>query len=282
MGNLVSRILTSIILLPVVIAVFMSGGVYLTALLALAGFLCAKEIANVIMPHSRRALILSAIFFASFFAPFVFVKPWPVALVLLFVAAFIFNAVVLFIPKITMQEFANLSAIFYWCFYVTFGILCIQWLVNRPLGFDERTGLSFVFLACLSTWGNDTFAYFGGRLFGKHPLYSAVSAKKTWEGFVSGALFSVLLVVGLDMGGRAFGVAIFSGLSLGDLLWVVVPATILAPVGDLIESRLKRLYDTKDSSNILPGHGGLLDRIDGLLTVLPWTALYAFILRPIW
>src|SRR5690606_7209289 len=98
-------------------------------------------------------------------------------------------------------------------------------------------------------------------------------AKKTWEGFFSGAIFSVAAVIFIMYGGQAVGIDVFQGLLLHDLLWIALPAIVFAPVGDLMESRLKRLYDTKDSSNILPGHGGLLDRIDGLLVVLPWTTL---------
>ncbi len=282
MSNLFYRVVTSIILLPIVIVAFVNGGHFLTAFLWLVCNLCCLEVARIIQPKNRRARFFSLFFCSGFFVPMVLESGWPVAIVALFVIHFLFNAVVLFVTNLKVNEFEKLSAIFYWCLYVTFAVLCVYWLINAPLGFSSRVGLSFVYLACLATWANDTFAYFGGRLFGKRPLFPAVSAKKTWEGFVCGGLMSIIAIIALAYGSRAAGVDVFAGLSLGDLLWVAMPAIVLAPIGDLMESRLKRLYDTKDSSNILPGHGGLLDRIDALLLVFPWTTLYAFILRPIW
>lgn len=281
MRNLIFRIVTSLILLPIVIMAFVSGGYFLTALLGVVGLLSCVEVAMIIRPNNKLARFFSLIFFVGFFSLGI-LQSLPFAIAFSFGTLLLTNAVVLFNSRIGAEELEKLSAIFYWCIYVVFAILCLFWMINAPSGFDARTGLSFVFLACLATWCNDTFAYFGGRMFGKHPLFKSVSGKKTWEGFVSGAIFANLAVLAFAYGTRELGLDALKGLELGDLLWVLVPSIVLAPVGDLIESRLKRLYDTKDSSNILPGHGGLLDRIDGLLLVLPWTALYAFIIRPLW
>lgn len=160
------------------------------------------------------------------------------------------------------------------------GINCLFWLQNDPI-LGRSNGLGFIFLACIATWGNDTCAYFGGRLFGKHTLMKSVSAKKTWEGFIFGSLGSIALIFAIKAIFNHYGIGIFGELRASDILWVALPAIALAPLGDLIESRFKRIYQIKDSSNILPGHGGILDRIDGLILVLPWTALYAFIIRPL-
>lgn len=134
----------------------------------------------------------------------------------------------------------------------------------------EKAGFEWILLVLIATWSNDTFAYFAGRLFGKHKMAPKISAKKTWEGFAGGAIGTVLMPFFL----RSF----LGELSINDILWVCTPCIILAPMGDLVESKIKRLYSVKDSGNLLPGHGGFLDRIDALLITLPWTLLY-FALR---
>ncbi len=280
MRNLIFRIITSLILLPVVIMALVSGGNFLTAFLGLVGLLSCVETAMIITPGNKLTRFFSALFFAGIYLAGIFLS-LPTTLVFGFAILFICNMIVLFSKRIEASQFEKQSAIFYWCVYVTFAILCLHWLINAGEVFDAGVGLAFVLLACLATWGNDTFAYVGGRLFGRHPLFKSVSGKKTWEGFFSGAILSNLAVFGIVYGSLELGIDCFKGLTLNDLIWVLLPSIVLAPLGDLVESRLKRFYDTKDSSNILPGHGGLLDRIDGLLLVLPWTALYAFFIRPL-
>ncbi len=279
MSNLVSRVLTSIVLLPIVIIAFILAGVYLQLLLALVGVLCSLEVATIIHPGNRAARVLAVVACLALFVPLTIDVGLALAAVPFVLLCF--NGYVLFSARVETKDFEKLSSIFFWCLYVTLAMLCLYGL-STPLSFSARTGLSFVLLACLATWGNDTCAYFGGRLCGKHPLFHRVSAKKTWEGFVSGTIFSVAGVFLLRYCCGLAGIDLFMGLTIVDLCWILLPACILAPVGDLIESRLKRLYNTKDSSNLLPGHGGLLDRIDGLLLTVPWTAFYAFILRPLW
>lgn len=117
-------------------------------------------------------------------------------------------------------------------------------------------------------WGADTFAYFAGRAFGRRPLFARVSPKKTWEGAVGGALGALVVAAG-------FKLAV-----LDDVLqWVDVVAIGLAcgvasQFGDLVESHFKRSVDVKDSATWLPGHGGLLDRIDAAVVAVPLVVLY--------
>lgn len=117
-------------------------------------------------------------------------------------------------------------------------------------------------------WVNDTFAYVCGRLLGKHPLTPKLSPGKTWEGFIGSILFSLLA-------GWIF--YHFSGLHT-PVMWMAVGVTtsLFAMAGDLFESGLKRKYKVKDSGEILPGHGGILDRFDSLLFVAP--ALFLLLL----
>ena len=121
-----------------------------------------------------------------------------------------------------------------------------------------RDGVWWVVLACALTWMNDTGAYFAGRAFGRHKLLPIVSPKKTWEGFAGGWLASIAAAFAV----KACG---FQDLALDDCLVLGLAAGIAGPLGDLSESLLKRSLGVKDSGRILPGHGGILDRIDALL-----------------
>ena len=110
-------------------------------------------------------------------------------------------------------------------------------------------------------WGADIFAYFGGKTFGKRRLASRVSPGKTWEGLTAALLGTQLLT--------AAAASVFKSVPLPALLALAAVTLAASLVGDLFESLLKRLRGVKDSGNLLPGHGGLLDRIDSLLAAAP-------------
>jgi len=279
MQNLLLRVITSILLLPIVLLAFYAGGWFLVALLLLVVILCSYEVANMVMPKNNQAAILSCIAGAFLMLSLMYFKKAN-SIPALSAIIFVINMIFLF-SQHDKKIWEKITSIFYMIFYVSLGISSLYWLRVSEIFNSAYTGLAFIIVACATTWGNDTFAYFGGRFYGKTPLFSRVSAKKTWEGFFFGALGSILSIFILY--------AIFplswikaSLLSFSDCFFIAVPAIVLAPLGDLIESRFKRVYLVKDSSQILPGHGGFLDRIDGLLVVLPWTALYAFFIRPLW
>lgn len=129
-------------------------------------------------------------------------------------------------------------------------------------------GSGWLYLACMLAWGSDTAAYFTGRFLGRHKLYEKVSPKKTWEGAIGGVLFATL---------GAFGIRAWFELPIGTShLAVMAPlAAILGQVGDLAESMLKRSVGVKDSGSIMPGHGGLFDRVDALIFTGPPILAYA-------
>jgi len=133
-------------------------------------------------------------------------------------------------------------------------------LMLRPADFGPQ-GLG-LFVGTLATAvAADVFAFFGGSLLGRRPLAPRISPGKTVEGVVIGGLAAVLV--------GAFGVARIHPFDLASGLALGVLAALIVPLGDLAESALKRLVDAKDSSRLLPGHGGMLDRIDGILLLLP-------------
>jgi phosphatidate cytidylyltransferase len=126
---------------------------------------------------------------------------------------------------------------------------------------DVKTMLIFVLLPI---YLNDTLAYVFGRLFGKTPLLPSVSPKKTREGFIGGLIGAAIVMLTI-----LYFTHLFTPTNAIAIVIVSVLASILATFGDLFESKLKRSIDIKDSGNILPGHGGILDRIDAMLFVAP-------------
>lgn len=118
------------------------------------------------------------------------------------------------------------------------------------------------------TWTSDTFAYFGGRAFGKNKLFERISPKKTWEGAISGTVACI---------GAGFLLDAIWELDFG--FWQLsIMIAVLTPIGDLVESMMKRSLEIKDSGGILPGHGGVLDRFDGPLISVPILFAYFYIL----
>jgi phosphatidate cytidylyltransferase len=119
-----------------------------------------------------------------------------------------------------------------------------------------------------SIWINDTMAYIVGSFIGKTP-FSKISPKKTWEGTIGGA---VLCVVTIAIVGYATGFYTYSD-------WIIISSccAIFGTAGDLLESKIKRMANVKDSGSLMPGHGGFLDRFDSLLVATPFVALYYFL-----
>lgn len=159
------------------------------------------------------------------------------------------------------------------------GILCLSsaWLaINLIRSLDY--GREWIIFLFILIWSTDTFAYFVGRKWGKESLAPYVSPKKTYEGFwggVIGAFFAALCTVALLQLEIFHSIKpmLFEVKNLATLLSVVFITILLAVLGDLFESLLKRIVGVKDSGAILPGHGGILDRFDSLISALPFYAL---------
>jgi phosphatidate cytidylyltransferase len=132
--------------------------------------------------------------------------------------------------------------------------------VSGPLHYGIVIGFLFIL------WLNDTGAYFVGSLIGKHKLFERISPGKTWEGSLGGALFAMLTAWGLSF--------VFRQLDTTHWIILSIIIVITGSLGDLVESMLKRSLGIKDSGNILPGHGGLLDRFDAVLLSTPFVFVY--------
>jgi phosphatidate cytidylyltransferase len=141
---------------------------------------------------------------------------------------------------------------------------------NERVYMDTGWYIPLVLVAAM--WINDTMAYLVGSWIGRTP-FSKISPKKTWEGTAGGAILSITIV-------SVAMILIMPYSNVWNWIWISAIASIIGIMGDLLESKLKRLADMKDSGQILPGHGGFLDRFDSLLLATPFVWLYvAFMMK---
>jgi phosphatidate cytidylyltransferase len=142
--------------------------------------------------------------------------------------------------------------------YVGLPVLALLWLRSLP-----DNGLVLTFWALSLVWATDIGAFFAGRTIGGPKIAPAISPSKTWAGLIGGMLAATILAIGFHR---------WLGLSLS-LVWVTPFLAIAAQAGDFFESWMKRRASVKDSGTLLPGHGGVLDRLDGLVAAVPLAAL---------
>ncbi len=145
-----------------------------------------------------------------------------------------------------------------------FSILNFFYYPEMNYGFPSGRPLLIGFFIII--WGNDTFAYLSGMAFGKHKLFERISPKKTWEGTIGGGVFAVIAAIVLSFIYKDFNAFEWMGFALTII--------IFGTFGDLFESLIKRTIGLKDSGNIMPGHGGILDRFDSILIAAPFAYLY--------
>ncbi|KRL86778.1 phosphatidate cytidylyltransferase [Lacticaseibacillus pantheris] len=134
----------------------------------------------------------------------------------------------------------------------------------------NQGSLALLMFGMLIVWLTDSGAYIFGRAFGKHKLWPAISPNKTWEGSIGGVVIAMIFAA-------IYGQFFDFGYSLPVLILIALFLSIWGQLGDLVESALKRYYGVKDSGKILPGHGGILDRFDSMLFVLPMLHWLGFV-----
>ena len=163
-------------------------------------------------------------------------------------------------PKYS-SPFSNMAVTLAGLFYVSFPMILLGVIATTDSAYDYRRIFALLFLI----WASDIGAYAAGKTFGKHKMAPQISPGKTWEGWAGG--FVLTLVVGWAVG------IMLPDIPLAHRLVAAGVVAVFAPLGDLAESMLKRSVGVKDSGSIMPGHGGLLDRFDAFLLVLPVLAL---------
>lgn len=148
---------------------------------------------------------------------------------------------------------------------VIYLILPFYFLMNLPF-IENAYHPNIIIYIIFIIWTNDSFAFLVGKNFGKRKLFEKVSPKKTIEGFIGGLLFSII---------AGFIIGQYSGIfSIFNWIIIAIIVAIFGSLGDLVESKFKRQANVKDSGTIMPGHGGLLDRLDSLFFLAPFVYLY--------
>ncbi|SEP58117.1 phosphatidate cytidylyltransferase [Piscibacillus halophilus] len=258
--------------------------------------------------------IITAIIGLVIFLPFVFYGSWPFIL-FIYIIATVGLFELLKMKRVPIISFPSLvGVLLLWFFLVSdkfssfldtipltqteilyalvFILLAYTVLVKNRFSFDDVSfvllsalyvgigfgyvietrlaGIEFILYALLIVWFTDSGAYFAGRAFGKHKLWPIISPKKTIEGFVGGIIGAVIIGIILQIMFNFHD-------SLLIVILVSIFASLLAQIGDLIQSAFKRIYDIKDSGQILPGHGGILDRFDSLIFMVPFLHFIQFI-----
>jgi phosphatidate cytidylyltransferase len=266
--NLMLRVGSAVVLLPVVLWLLAQGGFYTAALLGFAAAACTYEYLSITLkqlePISWATVALSALMPA--------VVAWrpadATALISGATGVVLFSAWVWHLLNGPLQEGPQRAAHLLTAFIYGHGGLTALMAMR-----DKSDGIWWVVAALVITWGNDTAAYFFGRFLGKNKLYPEVSPSKSWEGFFGGFVGAIGIMFIVKQFFAPF-------LTVTDCVFLGTCGSLLGPAGDLCESMLKRAYAVKDSGNIIPGHGGMLDRVDALIFNAPMVLLYVQFMRP--
>jgi len=271
---LLPRVITALIGIPAVLAAIHFGGVIYMAFIGCVILLCLYEYSLVLTSGKRPVHTFSLMFFGFIMGAVAILgrthmegltlpdNLYPFAISVVLVG-------VLFIEVITKKRsWERVSNTFV-------GIFLIPWSLAHMINLRDipTYGEYLTLFMIVTIWVSDTGAYFSGRFFGKHKLNLEVSPKKTWEGAIGGTL----LAIGAALLMRHL--FLFELFSVKQAVWIGLLVAIVGQVSDLAESVLKRSTGVKDSSNLLPGHGGFLDRFDSYLLLAPifyYVVIYTF------
>jgi phosphatidate cytidylyltransferase len=257
LSELTKRILFAVPAAAIFLAVTWLGGAPFHVLVGVVAGVTLWEVHRIMDQAGNPGYYLLSILIAVFIWIFSVLPVW---LILSIAVLLLFTTAWSILDTKTHTSKRWLSTLFTGI-YAPAGLLMLVYIRNLGSGIE---GFWLVLTFFLMIWGNDIFAYFGGRTFGKHPLAPKISPKKTWEGFWSGF-----------MGAAAGFFIVYLIASPFPLpLWSALPAVLLisifGPLGDISASSLKRLAQVKDSSALLPGHGGLFDRFDSMILTAPF------------
>ncbi|MFA7359555.1 MAG: phosphatidate cytidylyltransferase [Candidatus Kapaibacterium sp.] len=253
MSNTLTRVLISVIGIPLILVLVYMGGYALFALILLLQTLCFYELLIMFREKKLIADIYTSVLLSII--TITFYTYYREYFNSLFIIAVLFTF--LLIALSSKENKVKTSGL------VLFGLVYIT--VPFTMLFELSTNYLLVFLLLFLIWANDSFAFFGGKYFGKHK-FSKISPNKTVEGLISGFVFTVLTAIVFHL--------ITKEITLTDSLVIGSLISVLAPTGDLFESFLKRYNGIKDSSSIIPGHGGILDRFDSLIFCTPFVYIY--------
>lgn len=263
--NLLTRSLSGLVYVGLIVACIFGGMIPFCCLLILFGILAVIEFHSLCDDKSNISERIIPILF-DIAGVICLIFSWMIIPIFLWILFYIFRLVAeLYLNN--SNPVKNLSQSIMTQFYIGVPLACACWI-------GLNISLHFILAVFLMIWINDTGAFLVGCSFGKHRLFERISPKKSWEGFFGGLAFNLLAGWLFCIGGEYFW-----GMPWNVVCWIIFGAivTIFATWGDLIESLIKRSLNVKDSGKLIPGHGGILDRIDSLLLVFPATLLYILI-----
>ncbi len=270
-SNLTQRLITAVIGAATLVSAILYGPwtyfaiFFLICLLTLLEFYDLAGLDGMVVQKTFGTIIGLAVFSLSFFIEFDMISYRYYFLI--FPMASCVYMIKLY-KKFERKPFTNIAYTFLGIFYVAvpFALLNIATFENRQYDYQIIFGCLFIL------WASDTGAYFAGTLFGKRKLFERISPKKSWEGFFGGAILAFAFAYALPY----FFLSIGHDPSIRSWQWMVIGAIIIVggTYGDLVESLLKRSIEIKDSGTSLPGHGGFLDRFDGLLISAPFIVAF--------
>ena len=272
---LITRIITAVVLLVILLAVLF-GGYYPAFVVVILAFLMAAltEAFQLFGRTRAQAAVVAAFWTAAFAFAFLFKENHPATLKIWFGLATLIW-LLRFVPSLAtgLPPMDGMRNTLLGTLYAVSILACFAAIVM----FFQVSAIYLLSVMAL-VWIADVFAYFSGKALGKNKLAPSISPGKSWEGAIGGgvavlAISSLVILFGGPALADTFVVRLQASLGWLPALAILVVITAASVVGDLVESQLKRRAGVKDSSNLLPGHGGVLDRIDALIPVLPLAAL---------
>ena len=276
MKNFIQRAITGLIFVAVLIGCIIGGPLSFGVLFCIISALATVEFCNLMNKHegvnmNRNICVLGSLaMFLSFF--YYGLNPAETSVFIPYLIIIVY----LMISELYLKKENPLNS---WAYamlrqlYVGLPFALLNVLAFQSTGPEATYGYLFILPLSIFifNWINDTGAYCTGMLLGKHPLFKRISPKKSWEGSIGGAVFSIA---------GAFALANFFPI-LSTLEWVGLGLTVVVfgTWGDLTESLMKRHLGIKDSGNILPGHGGMLDRFDSAIMAIPAAVVYLYFIN---
>lgn len=254
MGPLAQRIVAAVVLAPLVLVALYLGAPYSDLLILIASGIAAWEWARLCNRGNldvTALLVIGAVLAAVFAAAqgLYSVAAWIVVVGAMATAVMATN-----------RQHESVSWMVGGVIYLSWTFISFVWL-REPQIFDYQG----IFWLLFVVWATDIGAYVAGRAIGGPKLAPRFSPNKTWAGLAGGAIAAALVSLGAGTWVFSGGDPAYFGPPWGYLIFVGIALAVISQAGDLFESNLKRQFDAKDSSQIIPGHGGLLDRVDGLL-----------------
>jgi phosphatidate cytidylyltransferase len=276
------RVIFAVIAAPAVLATAWLGGAPLAALLSLASAIGAWEFYRLAVPGGSEPLRAHGVLMSALVPLFVharYLGLWAPSITILVLLVLELLTVALWVRGATGKPLEVVGITILGVFY-TGGMLSFAYGTRyHPYAVGALAGSALVAMPMVLTWATDIGGFTFGRAFGRHKLMPSISPKKT----IAGAVGGLALAVALSVLYAPFILRPLAGLSMrwwGAVLFGVA-LSVAAQVGDLVESMFKREAAVKDSSHLIPGHGGLLDRVDSLLFTLPiGYALFGWLLIP--